>query len=127
MDEFIAYQELLVKAEDVWHRAKEASDFDMFCPYLEKLFDYKKKFAGYISPDKDPYDHCLNEYEEGLNMEACDRFFKQLRDGIVPLLKRVSEVPQIDDSLRRGCFPAAKQEELSWDEGLKAAYHTGNH
>ena len=114
MDEFIAYQELMVKAEDVWQKAKDASDFDMFSPYLEKLFDYKKKFAGYIHPEMDPYDHCLNEYEEGLNMESCDRFFGKLREGIVPLLKRVSEAPQIDDSLRRGYFPEAKQEELSY-------------
>ena len=34
MDEYIAYQELLVEADDVWHKAKEQSDFDMFCPIL---------------------------------------------------------------------------------------------
>ena len=114
MDEYIAYQELMVKAEDVWQKAKDASDFAMFCPYLEELFAYQKKFAKYIDPDMDPYDHCLNEYEEGLNMEACDRFFEKLRSGIVPLLKKVSEAPQIDDSIRQGCFPAPVQEELSY-------------
>ena len=114
MDEYIAYQELLVKAEDVWERAKNASDFNMFCPYLEDLFAYQKKFAKYIDPDMDPYDHCLNEYEEGLNMETCDRFFERLRAGIVPLLKRISEAEQVDDSIRHGSFPAADQEELSY-------------
>ena len=114
MDEYIAYQELTVKAEDVWARAKDASDFAMFCPYLEELFAYQKKFAKYIHPEMDPYDHCLNEYEEGLNMETCDRFFEKLREGIVPLLKRVSEAQQIDDSIRHGSFPADKQEELSY-------------
>ena len=114
MDEYIAYQELLVKAEDVWHNAKEASDFEMFRPYLEDLFDYQKKFAKYIDPDMDPYDHCLNEYEEGLNMAACDKFFSQLREGIVPLLKRVSEAPQIDDSIRHGYYPADVQDKLSY-------------
>ena len=114
MDEYIAYQELLVKAEDVWHNAKEASDFEMFRPYLEDLFDYQKKFAKYIDPDMDPYDHCLNEYEEGLNMAACDKFFSQLREGIVPLLKRVSEAPQIDDSIMHGYYPADVQDKLSY-------------
>lgn len=114
IDEYIAYQELKVKAEDIWEKAKDASDFAMFCPYLAELFAYQKKFAGYIDPDMDPYDHFLNEYEEGLNMETCDRFFEKLRDGIVPLLKRVSGAPQIDDSIRRGCFPADKQRELSY-------------
>ena len=114
MDEYVAYQELMVKAEDVWARAKDASDFDMFCPYLEKLFAFQKKFAKYIDPDMDPYDHCLNEFEEGLNMETCDRFFGKLRAGIVPLLKRIQEAEQIDDSIRHGYFPTAKQEELSY-------------
>ena len=114
MDEYIAYQELMVKADDVWHKAKEASDFDMFCPYLEKLFAYQKEFAEYADPENDPYDYCLNKYEEGLNMKACDNFFSRLREGIVPLLKKIEEAPEIDDSLRRGCFPKAVQDELSY-------------
>ncbi len=114
IDEYIACQELTVKAEDAWQKAKDASDFDIFCPFLTELFAYQKKFANYIHPDMDPYDHCLNEYEEGLTMESCDRFFDKLRSGIVPLLKRISEAPQIDDSIRHGCFPIDKQEELSY-------------
>ena len=38
MDEYIAYQELLVEADDVWHRAKEESNFELFRPVLEKIF-----------------------------------------------------------------------------------------
>ena len=47
-------------------------------------------------------------------METCDGFFGKLRAGIVPLLKRIQEAEQIDDSIRHGYFPAAKQEELSY-------------
>ena len=114
MNEFIDYQELLVMADDVWHKAKEASDFNMFCPYLEKIFATTKKFALYVEPDKDPYDHCLSKYEEGLTKETLDEFFSKLRDGIVPLLKKISEKPQVDDSIRFGVFPEEKQEELSY-------------
>ncbi len=38
MDEYVAYQQLLVEADDVWHRAKETSDFALFEPVLEKNF-----------------------------------------------------------------------------------------
>lgn len=114
MDEFVAYQELLVRADDIWHRAKEASDFEMFRPVLEEIFATVRKFALYIDPDKDPYDHCLNDYEEGLTMKACDDFFSRLRSGIVPLLRQVADAEQVDDSIRRGYFPTDKQEELSY-------------
>ena len=114
MEEYVAFEELLVKADDVWHRAKETSDFDMFCPILEQIFETTKRFAGYQEPDKDPYDYWLNEFEDGLSKKVLDEFFGKLRSRIVPLLKKVAEKPQVDDSIRFGNFPAEKQEELSY-------------
>lgn len=114
MDEYVAFQKLLVEADDIWHKAKEASDFEMFRPYLEQIFEANKKFAGYIAPEKDAYDYCLNKYEEGLNKATLDAFFGKLRDNIVPLLKKISAVPQVDDSIRLGNFPESKQQELSY-------------
>ena len=114
MEEYIAYQELLVKADDVWHRAKEASDFEMFRPVLEEIFETNKRFASYIEPEKDPYDYCLNMFEEGLTKEVCDGFFAKVREGIVPLIREISEKPQVDDSIRFGDFPEYKQEALSY-------------
>ena len=114
MDEYVAYQELLVKADDVWHRAKETSDFELFRPLLEQIFETNIRFAGYLAPDKKPYDYWLNEFEDGLSIQACDEFFGKLRSRIVPLLKKISEKPQVDDSIRFGNFPVEKQEELSY-------------
>lgn len=111
--EYVAYEELVVKADDVWHKAKEASDFSMFYPYLQELFDTNRRFASYVSPEMDPYEYCLDKYESGLTIKACDEFFEKLRKEIVPLVKSVSEAKQVDDSIRFGCFPANKQEELS--------------
>ena len=113
MDEYVAYQELLVKADDVWHKAKEASDFAMYRPVLEEVFATVKKFAGYCAPDKDPYDYWLNEYEPGISKEVCDNFFNTLRSRLVPLIKNISEQPQVDDSFIHGYFPENKQDELS--------------
>ena len=114
MEEYVAYQELMVRADDVWHRAKEASDFEAFRPLLEEIFETKRRFAGYVAPEKDPYDWCLNEYEEGLDRTACDGFFTKLREGIVPLLREIAEKEQVDDSIRFGDFPDDKQEALAY-------------
>jgi len=113
MDEYVEFQTLLAEADDAWHRAKEDNDFPLFEPYLEKLFDTQKRFAGYCAPEKNAYDYWLNEFEEGLTREKCDEFFTTLRGRIVPLLKKISEKPQIDDSILKGTFPEAKQEEFA--------------
>ncbi len=113
MEEYVAYQRLLSEADDVWHRAKEASDFSLFQPVLEKIFETNIRFAGYCAPEKAPYDYWLNEYEEGADMAGLDAFFAALRERIVPLLKKVQAAPQPDNSLIRGDFAAEKQAVLA--------------
>ncbi|MBE6935602.1 MAG: carboxypeptidase M32 [Ruminococcaceae bacterium] len=112
-EEYVAYQTLLVQADDVWHRAKEENDYAAFEPILAQIVDTHIRFAGYIAPDKHPYDHWLNQYEGGLTMEKCDAFFAALRERIVPLLKKIAAVPQVDDSILRQHFPEEGQRKLS--------------
>ena len=113
MEEYIAHEKMIVEAEDVWHTAKEQSNFALFEPYLEKIFADARKFAGYCAPDTDPYDYWLNEYEEGLNKARADEFFATLRGHIVPLLQKVCAAPQIDVSMLQGTFPEDRQDMLS--------------
>jgi len=56
MEEYIAYQRLTNEAEDVWHRAKNDNDYAAFAPYIDKIVEYKKRFAGYVKPGEDPYE-----------------------------------------------------------------------
>ncbi|MBR2717347.1 MAG: carboxypeptidase M32 [Oscillospiraceae bacterium] len=109
MDEYVAYQRLLSEADDIWHRAKEQSDFALFRPVLEQIFETTVRFAGYCASEKDPYDYWLNEFEEGANKASLDRFFAALREHIVPLLRKVQAAPQVDNAVIKGNFSAEKQ------------------
>ena len=115
MDEYVAYQELMVKADDVWHRAKEDSDFELFRPILEEIFATQIRFAKYCAPDMHPYNYCLNNYEEGLTMDECDKFFSALKAKIVPLIQRIGEAEQVDDSCIKGDFDEIDQEKFSYE------------
>ena len=97
-EEYIAYSELVNKAGDVWHKAKEKDDFEMFCPLLQELVEYNRKFAAYYDSTRAPYDALLNEYERGVDTKMLDEFFATLRQTIVPLLQKIARKPQIDDS-----------------------------
>jgi len=59
-EEYMAYSELTNRASDVWHKAKEENDFASFCPILQELVEYNRKFAGYYDAEKAPYDALLN-------------------------------------------------------------------
>lgn len=108
-DEYVAYSVLLNDAQAVWVEAKNNNDFASFAPYLEKIVETNRRFAGYYNPQMDPYNSLLNEYEEGLNTDTLDAFFRQLRQAIVPLLANVQKAKPIDDSFLFRHYPIDKQ------------------
>lgn len=112
-DEYMEYAMLTNEASDVWHRAKEAGDFGLFRPVLEKLVAFNIKFAGYYDSAKAPYDALLNEYERGVDMAYLDKFFATLRARIVPLLRAIGEKEQPDDSFLRRHYPVEAQRKFS--------------
>lgn len=112
-EEYVAYSVLLNEAQDVWEKAKNDSDFALFAPYLEKIVDFNRKFAGYYNPELAPYDALLNEFEEGLTMETLDGFFAQLRGAIVPLLAATQAAEPIDDSFLEQAYPIEVQRKFS--------------
>ncbi len=112
-EEYVAFQVLLNDAQNVWQGAKNNDDFASFAPYLEKIVDYNRKFAGYYDASKAPYDALLNEYEEGMTMETLDAFFAQLRKTIVPLLARVQKAEPIRDDFLFRHYPVEVQRKFS--------------
>ena len=112
-EEYMEYAMLTNEASDVWHRAKEQNDFELFRPVLEKLVAFNRKFAGYYDSTKAPYDALLNEYERGMTMEKLDAFFAALREKIVPVIRAVGEKPQIDDGFLHKHYPVEIQRKFS--------------
>lgn len=112
-DKYMEYAMLTNEASDVWRRAKEQNDFELFRPVLEKLVAFNVKFAGYYDSTKAPYDALLNEYERGVDMAYLDGFFTTLRERIVPLIHAIGEKEQPDDSFLRRHYPAERQRKFS--------------
>ena len=111
--EYMEYTALVNEAEDLWHKAKEASDFELFRPSLERLVEFSRKFAAYYDSSKAPYDALLSEYERGMTMDKLDVFFETLRAHISPLIREIQQVPQIDDSFLHQYYPVEEQKKLA--------------
>lgn len=115
MEEYVAFESLTNEASVVWHDAKENSDFPMFAPYLEKLIDYRKKFASYKDSTRTPYDVMLDEYEKGVTVGTLDNFFGLLQEKLTPVIAAVnnSAKPRTDFLFRT--YPVEKQRLFSAD------------
>ena len=111
--EYVEYSVLQNDAQVAWEKAKNEDDFASFAPYLEKLVDFNRKFAGYYHADLASYDALLNEYEEGLTMETLDTFFAQLRAVIVPLIGKVQKAQPIEDGFLFKHYPVEIQRKFS--------------
>jgi carboxypeptidase Pfu. Metallo peptidase. MEROPS family M32 len=73
----------------VWREAKVKNDFELFKPYLEKIFDLSRKAADFLGWDKHPYDALLDLYEEGLKTEDVDRILGVLKTNLKQIIDAV--------------------------------------
>ena len=89
-DEYTAYAALTNEATAVWHRSKHDDDYASFAPYIDRLVDAKRRFAGYFEPGKDAYDVWLDRHERGMTADRLETFFAGLRETIVPLIQRIT-------------------------------------
>ncbi|MDQ0197572.1 carboxypeptidase M32 [Neobacillus ginsengisoli] len=123
-EEFKEFVILQSKAESVWEEAREKSDFEMFRPYLEKLVKITKRFINFWGFEGNRYNALLNLYEPGITVDLLDRVFGELREKIVPLVKRIT------DSTKKPCtdflfetFKKESQRQFSLDVLAQIGYN----
>lgn len=97
-EEFVEAQEFMSKSYDAWLEAKTKNDYSIFEPYLRKVIEIRKKEYGYRQSDADLYDQMLDDYEPGMTREKYDIFFDALKKRLVPLIEKVAQAEQVDDS-----------------------------
>ncbi|PLS07239.1 carboxypeptidase M32 [Neobacillus cucumis] len=93
-DLFKEYSILTAQANDAWEEAREYNDFDRYLPFLEKIIDFKRRFAEIYGYEEHPYDALLDEFEPGLTVKKLDPIFAKLRESSVDLLNRIRESGQ---------------------------------
>lgn len=112
-EEYAAFAKLANDSQNAWVKAKRANDFGAFAPYLEQVVAYCRRAAGYLAPDKAPYDVWLDRYERGLTMQQADQFFDALQTALVPLVAKVVKAkPPRTDFLSQN-WPLEQQRQLS--------------
>ncbi len=131
---YTAYTEVKTRSERAWEKAKRASDFSQFAPHLEKVIAMTKEYVHYMEPDvempicessaagheenisrragTDLYDVLLDLYEEGIDSATIDRVFDELKEGLLPLLKKIEESGRPDLSALEGTYDIEAQKKV---------------
>lgn len=109
------YTELVTtqaRSEQAWEQAKEANDFSIFAPHLDKVIAMTKKYVHYMEPDQDPYEVLLDMYEEGMDSATIDNIFSELKEGLRPLLEKINAAEKPDLSAMEGIYPIEAQKKV---------------
>jgi carboxypeptidase Taq len=94
-----------------WLEAREAADYEIFRPHLERRIELAREYIACHEPFDDPYDPLLDDHERGMRTADVAAVFARLKEELVPLVAGLGE--PVDDSCLRGAFPPAQQREFS--------------
>lgn len=112
--EYREFNELTSVSNRKWIKAKKDNSYEDFAPYLKKIIELKKKFAGYRAKGgKKPYEVLLSDFDECFMIEDLDLFFDKIKEEVIPLLKKVStKAETIDKSYNYLNYDINKQKEF---------------
>ncbi len=103
------YAEIRALAHESWAEAREASDFSMFAPHLEKLVDICKRQIEYWGYEDKPYDALLDQYERGSTTAELTTVFADLKQELVPIVDQACAQDPFDPVKNGADYPIAKQ------------------
>jgi carboxypeptidase Taq len=70
-----------------WRRAREANDYDVFRPALERNLELQARYVECLDDGvTEPYDVLVADYEPGLTTADVAAVFERLRDELAPLV-----------------------------------------
>lgn len=112
------------QSEAAWEQAKEASDFAVFLPHLEKMIAWKKKFIHYWGEKNgSAYNTLLDQYEPNMTTDILDRVFSEVRAVIAPLVKRiVDNAVQPNTDMLFEAFPIEGQRQAALELLTRLGY-----
>ncbi|MBF9014218.1 MULTISPECIES: carboxypeptidase M32 [unclassified Oceanispirochaeta] len=76
-------------ARDSWLKAREADDFKLFSPSLEKIVDLLKERCEYTGYKEEPYDALLDLYEPDMKASVLEPLFDSLQSELTPMLDEI--------------------------------------
>ena len=115
-------------ADEAWKKAKDSNDWKSFEPELQKSVDLAIERAEILKEVKGTstvYDTLIDDYEPKMSADEISRVFSELRDGLVPLAEKYSEMStKVDTSFLGKEIPIDIQRKIAVDVATTVGYDT---
>ncbi|NUM34787.1 MAG: carboxypeptidase M32 [Candidatus Brocadiae bacterium] len=99
------------QAYKAWVEARQKSDFSLFCPWLKKILELKKRVAYLVGFEGSIYNAFFKAYEEDTTVEEIIPVFENLRQSLVPFIEKiVSSNKVMTNGFVKEEYPVDKQE-----------------
>lgn len=81
------------RAQEAWKKARAASDFVGFAPWLERMFELTRRKADHLGAPEggELYDALLDDYEPGARAAEIQRIFTPLAQRLSGLVKELKD------------------------------------
>ena len=107
--------QLTTRSFPVWVEAKRKSDFKHFEGMLQLLIEKKCEMANCIDGNADPYNILVQDYEPYLSLSSIEEILVNLKESLVPLIKKIREEGEDIKGTLEGNFDLQNQKFLSED------------
>ncbi len=97
-------------AQSVWTEARKKSDFSLFESNLAEIVDLAVEFADRLGYEEHPYDALIDQFEPEMTTADIARIFRELREGLVPLVRKIKDARQVEHHFMLKSYSAAGQE-----------------
>ena len=91
------------EAHAAWEAARRRSDFAMFRPHLEMIFQLRREYAQFFAPYSHIYDPLLADFESGIDTALVQRIFARLRPRQTELIAAAA-AHRVDTAFLQGPF-----------------------
>jgi carboxypeptidase Taq len=92
-----------------WGKAKDASDFSILLPALERAIELRQKYIDCFDDFDERYDVLLDDYEPEMKSAEVRAVFQRLKDELLPFIRSLGD-DEPDDPFLTGHYPVDRQQ-----------------
>jgi carboxypeptidase Taq len=92
-----------------WAAARAAADFSSYAPILEKNLALARREATYLGRGDSAYDYMIDKHDPGMTSAVIDGLFAELKTGLVPLVREITQSGVTSPVDRLRGFPVDSQ------------------